>query len=154
MALKILPLWFLLETHYIFSSRQTFVFRWKNMLSTELQEYGFQKKLMVNGKKRKECFCRSQARSDGCEFVQGDKMLFCTVREGYSGINWFSADFIDGKWTNWKNANFNPSYEVGELHIYGDELYYHSSRAGGKGELDIWMLRNILFILAFIADSF
>ena len=84
-----------------------------------------------------------KAGSDGCEFVQDNKMLFCTVREGYAGINWFSADFINGKWTNWKNANFDPSYEVGELHIYGDELYYHSSRAGGKGGLDIWMLKNI-----------
>jgi|SRR3989344_863757 len=82
---------------------------------------------------------------DGCEFVKGDFMLFCSVREGYTGINWFSSDWDakKQKWTDWKNADFNPEYEVGELHIYKDELYYHSSRAGGKGNLDIWMLKNI-----------
>lgn len=80
---------------------------------------------------------------DGCEFVLGNKMWFCSVREGYTGINWFTAEFVDGRWSNWKSAGFSASYEVGELHIYGDELYYHSSRAGGKGGLDIWVLRKI-----------
>ncbi|MBU0706152.1 hypothetical protein KJ657_04980 [Patescibacteria group bacterium] len=32
---------------------------------------------------------------------------------------------------------------MGELHIYDDELYYHSSKEGGKGGTDIWMLTNI-----------
>ncbi|MBW3022625.1 hypothetical protein KY308_00795 [Candidatus Woesearchaeota archaeon] len=82
---------------------------------------------------------------DGCEFVQGNKMLFCTAREGYTGIHWFSAEFKDGKWQNWKNADFNPDFDVGELHISpdGNELYYHSDREGGKGGLDIWMLKKV-----------
>ena len=41
---------------------------------------------------------------DGCEFVQGNLMLFCTVREGYTGIHWFSAEFLDGKWCNYGTA--------------------------------------------------
>jgi hypothetical protein len=82
---------------------------------------------------------------DGCEFVLGDLMWFCSVREGYTGIHWFTAEFKDGKWTNWKNADFNPAYEVGELHITADgsELYFHSSRPGGKGRYDIWVSRNV-----------
>jgi len=82
---------------------------------------------------------------DGCEFVQGDKIWFCSAREGYTGIHWFTAERINGKWSNWKNADFNPSYEVGELDITadGNEIYFHSSRAGGKGGLDIWMAKKV-----------
>jgi hypothetical protein len=82
---------------------------------------------------------------DGCEFVLGSKMWFCTVREGYTGIHWFSAEFRDGRWQDWKNADFNPDYMVGELHITGDgkELYYHSDRPGGKGGLDIWVSEKV-----------
>lgn len=80
---------------------------------------------------------------DGAEFVQGNSMLFATAREGYTGLHWFSADYQDGQWTNWQNADFDPAYEVGELHIHGDELYYHSARAGGKGQYDIWKLTKL-----------
>ena len=77
---------------------------------------------------------------DGCEFVRGNLMLFCTAREGYTGMHWFSAEFRDGEWTNWRNADFPEEFDVGELHIHGNELYYHSDRVGGKGETDIWMM--------------
>ncbi|WP_445475533.1 hypothetical protein ACT9XH_01970 [Methanococcoides methylutens] len=80
---------------------------------------------------------------DGCEFVQSNTMLFCSAREGYTGLHWFSAEFKDGRWTNWKNADFHPAYEVGELHIHDDELYYHSPKEGGKGGTDIWMLTKV-----------
>ncbi|MFC1924078.1 hypothetical protein ACFLXA_01755 [Chloroflexota bacterium] len=91
-----------------------------------------------------------KASLEGCEFVQGSTieqgsaMWFCAAREGYAGLHWFTASYIDGNWTNWQNADFNPDYQVGELHITGDgnELYFHSSRAGGKGEYDIWVSRN------------
>jgi hypothetical protein len=81
---------------------------------------------------------------DGCEFVQNNKMWFCTAREGYTGLHWGTADYVDGKWQNWKVADFNPDYEVGELHITADgkELYFHSPRAGGKGQYDIWVSKN------------
>jgi len=82
---------------------------------------------------------------DGCEFVMGDTMWFCSVREGYSGIHWFTAEFNDGMWQNWKIADFDPGYQVGELHIAreGSELYFGSERAGGKGKLDIWVSKKI-----------
>ncbi|MFA5888556.1 MAG: hypothetical protein WC852_07650, partial [Candidatus Nanoarchaeia archaeon] len=80
---------------------------------------------------------------DGCEFVHGNEMLFCSAREGYTGVHWFSAEYKEGKWQDWKNADFNTEYEVGELHIHGNELYYHSAKAGGKGGTDIWMLTKV-----------
>jgi hypothetical protein len=80
---------------------------------------------------------------DGCQFVQVDVIWFCSAREGYAGIHWFTAEFNDGKWTNWQNADFDPEYEVGELHFSADgsELYFHSTRPGGQGGYDIWLSR-------------
>ena len=80
---------------------------------------------------------------DGCTFVQGNAMLFCSAREGYTGVHWFTAEYKNGEWVNWRNADFHPEYEVGELHIHGDELYYHSPKEGGKGGTDIWILTQV-----------
>ena len=81
---------------------------------------------------------------DGCEFVQDNVMWFCTAREGYSGLHWFTAEFENGRWTNWQLADLNPAYEVGELHITADgtELYFHSARPGGQGGYEIWVSKN------------
>jgi len=82
---------------------------------------------------------------DGCEFVLGEKMWFCTAREGYTGLHWFTAELKNNKWTNWEIADFKPEYQVGELHITadGNELYFHSSRPGGEGGVDIWVSRMV-----------
>lgn len=88
-----------------------------------------------------------RAALDGCPFVLDDLMWFCTVREGYEGILWFTARFTEGVWGNWQpvGAGFPPRYEVGELHISADgsELYFHSARAGGMGNLDLWRSRRV-----------
>ncbi|MBN1245408.1 hypothetical protein JXA31_07425 [Candidatus Bathyarchaeota archaeon] len=34
---------------------------------------------------------------DGAEFIQGDSMWFASAREGYTGVNLFTAEFKDGK---------------------------------------------------------
>jgi len=82
---------------------------------------------------------------DGCEFVLGPIMWFCSAREGYTGLHWFTARLEDGAWKNWKLADFKTEYEVGELHITADgkELYFHSVRSGGKGEYDICLSQNV-----------
>lgn len=82
---------------------------------------------------------------DGCEFVQGNSMWFCSAREGYTGIHWFIAESVDGKWQDWKDADFPADYQVGELHIASDgkEVFFHSAKAGGAGGLDIWVSKNV-----------
>ena len=39
------------------------------------------------------------------------------------------------------HADFDPDYEVGELHIYQNELYFHSPKSL-KGGYDIWVSRK------------
>lgn len=84
---------------------------------------------------------------DGCEFVQGDMMWFCSAREGYTGINLFTAKKKNGQWTDIKYVGdkLAKEYQVGEMHITadGNELYFHSPKAGGKGQLDIWVAKKI-----------
>ena len=67
--------------------------------------------------------------------------------EEYTGPNLFKADYQDGKWQNWRYAGdkLNNEYQVGELHITADgvELYFHSSRKGGKGGYDIWVSKKL-----------
>lgn len=85
---------------------------------------------------------------DGCVFVQGDEMWFCSARKGnYRGMDMWTAEFKDDRWANWKNAGkrLNVDYEIGELHITagGKEMYFHSARTGGKGGTDIWVTRKV-----------
>jgi hypothetical protein len=85
---------------------------------------------------------------DGCQFVLGDEMWFCSARPGnYRDVDIYIAEFKDGRWQNWRNAGkkLNVDYEVGELHITADgtELYFHSKREGGKGGYDIWVSRKV-----------
>ncbi len=82
---------------------------------------------------------------DGCEFIQGDSMWFCSAREGYAGVHLFTAKLRGGKWQDWEHIDDKLSgYEVGEMHLSsnGNELYFHSPRAGGKGQLDIWVSKK------------
>jgi hypothetical protein len=82
---------------------------------------------------------------DGCAFVYDDIIWFCTARQGYTGLHWFTAEYVNGEWINWENSDFDPELEVGELHFYNNwtELYYHSEKEGGKGGTDIWMSKLI-----------
>jgi hypothetical protein len=84
---------------------------------------------------------------DGAEFVQGNTMWFASVREGYTGVNLFTAEFKDGKWTNWQYVGdkLMKEYQVGEMHIIadGNEMDFHSGRAGTKGGFDIWVTRKV-----------
>lgn len=81
---------------------------------------------------------------DGCEFVFEDMIWFCSAREGYTGLHWFSAKKVNDKWKNWELIDFDSALEVGELHITkdGNEIYYHSGRPGGAGGNDIWKMEK------------
>lgn len=77
---------------------------------------------------------------DGAVCIQDNEMWFASAREGYTGVNMFTAELIDGKWKNWKYAGdrLMKEIQIGEVHIFGDDLYFHSARSGGHGGLDIW----------------
>ena len=84
---------------------------------------------------------------DGCEFVQGNTMWFCSARTGYTGVNLFTAKFVNGRWADWQYAGdlLNKEYQVGEMCLTpdGNEMYFGSSRAGGQGGLDIWVTKLV-----------
>lgn len=82
---------------------------------------------------------------DGCEFVQGNTMWFCPVRAGnYREIDIWTAEYVNGKWTNWKNAGerLNKEIQIGEMHITadGNELYYHTRV---NGTVDIYVTKKV-----------
>jgi hypothetical protein len=80
---------------------------------------------------------------DGCEFLLGDRMYFCSIRAGnHNSIDWWTATLRDGVWGEIANAGewLNGDQQVGELHITAGyrELYFGSERPGGLGGLDLW----------------
>jgi hypothetical protein len=85
---------------------------------------------------------------DGAETILGNTMWFASVRAGNSReIDIYTAELVNGVWTNWTNVGepLNVAYEVGELHVSadGNQIYFHSERAGGKGKMDIWVTSKV-----------
>lgn len=78
---------------------------------------------------------------DGAVCVQDEEMWFCSAREGYTGVNMFTAELVNGFWKNWHYVGnrLMQEIQIGEVHIHGDELYFHSTRPGGLGGYDIWL---------------
>jgi hypothetical protein len=80
---------------------------------------------------------------DGCEFVQGNVMWFCSVRAGnYRAVDVYTAQYVNGIWTNVTNAGrqLNSGYAIGEFCLSpdGNTLYFSSNGTGGFGGRDIW----------------
>jgi hypothetical protein len=89
-----------------------------------------------------------QSALDGCEFVLGDVMWFCSVRSGnYRTVDLYIASYKNGQWTDWRNAGrqINEEYQVGEMHITADgqQLYFASQRPGGLGGFDLWVSQQV-----------
>jgi len=78
---------------------------------------------------------------DGAVAVQDNEMWFASAREGFDGVNMFTAQYIGDKWTNWTYAGdrLMKEIQIGEVHICGNYLYFHSGRSGGFGSYDIWL---------------
>jgi len=80
---------------------------------------------------------------DGAFFVQDNEAWFGSIREGYDGINWYTAELIDDQWQNWEYAGdrINQVYVIGEMHITADwqELYFHRPRTE---PYDIWVSKK------------
>ncbi len=104
---------------------------------------------------------------DGCPTLQGETLWFASVRAGSMGeIDVFTArrgaaagptsgagaatggggGAGGGAWTKWENAGaqLNKDFDIDEFHVTADgmTLYFHSSRPGGYGGLDIWMTQK------------
>lgn len=77
---------------------------------------------------------------DGAVTVQDNEMWFASAREGYDGVNMFTAEMLDGQWKNWiySGDRLMKEIQIGEVHLLGDVLFFHSGRSGGLGGYDIW----------------
>lgn len=78
---------------------------------------------------------------DGAVCIQGDEMWFCSVREGYTGVNMYTSERVDRQWKNWHyvGERLMKELQIGEVHLHGENLYFHSPRNDGKGNYDIWV---------------
>lgn len=84
---------------------------------------------------------------DGPLCIHNNILWFCSARVGnYRELDIITAKLVNGKWQNWENAGelLNRDYEVGELYLTADGLtmYFDSSRAGGYGGKDIWVIEK------------
>ena len=83
---------------------------------------------------------------DGCAFLLGEELWFCSAREGnYRGIDLWIADLPDGTASNWRNAGqeVNQEIGVGEMHLGSDgqTIYFHAPRPGAS-DFDLFLARR------------
>lgn len=78
---------------------------------------------------------------DGAVAIQEDEMWFASTREGYTGVNMFTAKYVNGSWVDWTYSGdrLMKDIKIGEVHLHGNDLYFHSDRSGGQGGYDIWV---------------
>ncbi|MFH2101371.1 MAG: hypothetical protein ABII71_04780 [Candidatus Micrarchaeota archaeon] len=82
---------------------------------------------------------------EGCEFVQGNRMWFCSARAGNNReIDWYVADYENGEWKRWRLAQDLNELGAGELHITSDgqAVYFHAQMDGGRGGYDLYVSRK------------
>lgn len=97
-------------------------------------------------KPQRALLSRSRA-LDGPLCIHDNTLWFCSARPGnYRELDIYTAELVHGDWEHWKNAGelLNSDYAVGELYLTedGSTMYFDSSRAGGYGGKDIWVLEK------------
>ncbi|MCY1719495.1 OmpA family protein [Prolixibacteraceae bacterium Z1-6] len=86
--------------------------------------------------------------NEGAQTLSADsKILFftaCNREDGFGSCDIYFSRFINGKWTQPKNAGspINSSAWEGQPSLSSDNkwLYFSSNRSGGKGKKDIWRI--------------
>lgn len=84
---------------------------------------------------------------DGPLCIHDDTLWFCSAQAGnYRELDIYTAELVNGNWTTGENAGelLNRDYEVGELYLTADgaTMYFDSSRDGGYGGKDIWVIEK------------
>ncbi len=84
---------------------------------------------------------------EGCAVVQENTMWYCAAVCGMTGLHQFYSVKENGNWSSGQlsEALNHPDYQIGEFHMTanGNEIYFHSDRAGGKGGRDLWKIEKI-----------
>lgn len=79
-----------------------------------------------------------------CVNYDGNLLIFsrCNSPDGYGICDLYSAELVNGKWTNVKNLGPNVNTSAWESHPNlspdGNILYFSSNRGDGFGRCDIW----------------
>jgi hypothetical protein len=74
-------------------------------------------------------------------FVEKNILFFASdYHFGFGGFDLFTANNINGEWTNVLNMGslFNSSYDEVYPYKHGDALYFSSNHASGRGSFDIY----------------
>jgi len=85
---------------------------------------------------------------DGPLCINDNTLWFCSVRGGnFRELDIYTAELINEKWTNWKNAGerLNVDYLVGELYLTGDgnQMFFHKEDIDGFGGTDLYFIEKI-----------
>ncbi len=77
---------------------------------------------------------------DGAPAIQAQELWFASVREGYEGVQFFTAQWEHTHWADWApvDPRLTEDIGIGEVHPHGNDLYFHADLPGGLGGLDIW----------------
>jgi hypothetical protein len=81
---------------------------------------------------------------DGCEFLEGNTLWFCSARAGnYRGVDLWQAQLQGDHWGDIRNAGeqLNQDCQVGEMHLSADgaTMYFHRASSRPQADLDIWV---------------
>lgn len=84
---------------------------------------------------------------EGCACVQGNTIWYCAAVCGMTGLHHFYSVNEGNGWSSGQLSEIlnHTDYQIGEFHVTadGDEIYFHSERAGGQGGRDLWKIEKI-----------